>query len=75
MQRSVWGRQMLLIVFTVLGRPSFLGTTQNPQTLWSLDRRARSPRACRSRESRRLRRCLWLSGSVACLKADARCRG
>ena len=36
MQRSVWGRQMLLIVFTALGRPSSLGTTQNPQTLWSL---------------------------------------
>ena len=42
MQRSVWGRQMLLMVFTALGRPSFLGTTQNPQTLWRLDRRARS---------------------------------
>ena len=37
---------MLLIVFTALGRPSFLGTTQNPQTLWRLEsrrlRRARS---------------------------------
>ena len=39
----MWGRQMLLIVFTALGRPSFLGTTQNPQTRWSLDRRARAP--------------------------------
>ena len=30
----MWGRQMLLMVFTVLGRPSFLGTTQNPQALF-----------------------------------------
>ena len=28
----MWGRQMLLMVFTALGRPSFLGTTQNPRT-------------------------------------------